>query len=125
MTNKHVILIKNVNTILYCNKWKETVHFYQHVLNLPITFFSSWFVEFKLAGSAHLSIADKKKTTRKSTGEDGITLALQVENLDKLWQYFQKNGFNPSPVQKHPWSARVFYISDPEGHRIEAWSSSE
>ena len=117
------IFIRNTNTILYCKKWRETVEFYQHRLELPITFSSDWFVEFKLSGIAHLSVADDKKATIKSCKGAGITLTLQVDAIDETWQYLRNNGLSLEQVKEHPWGGRAFYLFDPEGHRIEIWSS--
>ncbi|HAE23084.1 MAG TPA: glyoxalase, partial [Spirochaetaceae bacterium] len=36
------------NIILYCEKWPETVDFYQTGLQLPVTVSKDWFVEFRL-----------------------------------------------------------------------------
>jgi catechol 2,3-dioxygenase-like lactoylglutathione lyase family enzyme len=113
---------KNTNTILYCKKWQETVDFYRYRLKLPINFASDWFVEFKLTETAHLSVADERRATIKSCGGAGITLTLQVESINEVWEYLHNNGLPLEPVQKHSWGAHVFYFLDPEGHRIEVWS---
>jgi uncharacterized glyoxalase superfamily protein PhnB len=115
--------IKSTNTILYCKKWQETVDFYKDLLKFPVTFSSEWFVEFKLAASAHLSIADEQRATVKSCEGQGITLALQVEDIDEAWKNLHETGLCPGPVKEHAWGAKVFYFFDPEGHRIEVWSS--
>jgi len=113
---------KNTNTILYCKKWQETVDFYRYRLKLPISFASDWFVEFKLTETAHLSVADERRATIKSCGGAGITLTLQVESINEVWEYLHNNGLPLEPVQEHSWGAHVFYFLDPEGHRIEVWS---
>jgi len=113
---------KNTNTILYCKKWQETVDFYRYLLKLPINFASDWFVEFKLTETAHLSVADERRATIKSCGGAGITLTLQVESINEVWEYLHNNGLPLEPVQEHSWGAHVFYFLDPEGHRIEVWS---
>ncbi len=119
---KNSLSFKNANTILYCHKWRETAAFYQEVLNLPITFASDWFVEFQLVGTAHLSIANADRTTISSHGA-GITLTLQVESADAAWKQLSKLGLRLESVRDHVWDARVFYLFDPEGHRLEIWSS--
>ena len=70
------------NTILYCKKWDATIRFYRDGLQLPVIFATNWFVEFALTASSRLSIADEKHSTIKSCGNEGITIALQVENID-------------------------------------------
>ena len=116
------IALKSTNTILYCKKWPETVEFYRRILELPETFQSDWFIEFQLADTAHLSIADERRATIKSGHGAGITLTLQVDSADEIWQQLHAQGIDPQPVKNHAWGARVFYIFDPEGHRLEFWS---
>ena len=111
------------NIILYCEKWKETVRFYRDALALEITFSSKWFVEFSLNEKSRLSIADQARSSIKSTDQKGITITLQVRNIDKLWNDFNKKNLDPTPIKIHPWNAKVFYVFDPEGHRIEIWQT--
>ncbi len=113
---------KNANTILYCNKWQETVDFYKDCLGLPITHNAGWFIEFKLTETAHISIADESRASIKGCWGVGVTLALQVESAEETWQYLSNSGLAIEPVREHPWGSYVFYFSDPEGHRIEVWS---
>lgn len=113
---------KTANTILYCRRWKETVAFYQQQLGLPITFSTDWFVEFSLAGAAHLSVADEARASVKSSGGQGLTLALQVDSAATLWQHLQESDLHPQPLRDHPWGAQAFYLFDPEGNRLEIWS---
>ena len=115
--------IKTANTILYCGKFEETVEFYRDHLKLPVNFSTDWFVEFCLSAASRLSIADEKRASIKSCRGKGVTLALEVENIDKAWEDIDKAGLNPTGIRKHFWNARVFYLFDPEGHRIEIWES--
>ncbi len=115
--------IKNTNTILYCEKWHQTVDFYQKQLKLPINFKTDWFVEFKLTDTAHVSIVDESKATIKSSKGAGITLTLQVDDINETWKNLHNSGLSLGPIKNHKWGALVFYFLDPEGHRIEVWSS--
>jgi predicted enzyme related to lactoylglutathione lyase len=117
--------IKRVNTILYCRKWQETVCFYKQDLSLPVTFSTDWFVEFQFGAGACLSIADEARATISSGRGAGITLTCQVENADEAWLRLRNIGLVSEPVKDHPWGARVFYLFDPEGHRLEIWSPAE
>lgn len=116
--------IQTVNTILYCKRWRQTVGFYQHRLQLPVTFASSWFVEFRLSEGARLSVADERHASIKSAGGGGITITLQVQNADAARLALQEGGIDPGPVKDHAWGARAFHFADPEGHRLEVWSSA-
>lgn len=113
---------KSANIILYCQKWAETVAFYQHGLGLPVTYASDWFVEFRLAQGAYLSVADEARATVKSSGGAGLTVTLRVDDVQRAWQQLQNRGLALDPVRQHAWGAYVFYFYDPEGHRLEIWS---
>ena len=117
------LIPQTVNTILYCRAWTETVAFYRDHLALPITFTSNWFVEFALTDNARLSVADERRATIKSSNGAGITLTFQVDDADRYWATFQESGLQPTPCHTHAWGARTFYLRDPEGNRLEIWSS--
>ncbi len=117
--------IKTANTILYCRKWEETVRFYRDSLNLAVNFSTDWFVEFCVGPTSRLSVADEKRASIKSCKEKGVTLSLEVPNIDDAWRHADKAGLNPTTVKKHPWDALVFYLFDPERHRVEIWQTVE
>ena len=112
------------NIVLYCKKWDATVRFYRDGLQLPVLFSADWFIEFGLTETSRLSIANEKHTSVKSCGGLGITITLQVEDIDGTCEDAANKGLNPTEIKSHPWDARNFYIFDPEGHRIEMWQSS-
>ena len=109
------------NTIIYCRDWEATVRFYRDALGLPVSMANDWFVEFCLTATARLSVADERHATIKSCGKNGITIALQVEDIDGARARTAEAGMDPSETKDHAWGARVFYVYDPEGHRIELW----
>jgi predicted enzyme related to lactoylglutathione lyase len=113
--------IKSTNTILYCKKWRETVAFYQSGLKLPITAMNDWFVEFKLNVTARLSVADESRTSITSNHGSGITIGLQVEDVETTRMQLMEAGLHPTEIKK-VWGAQVIYIHDPEGNRIEFWA---
>lgn len=109
------------NTILYCQKFDKTVYFYREFLGLPVLFENDWFVEFELNSVSRLSIADENRSSVKSSSGAGITLALEVADIETLWEQMRNAKLNPTAIIEHPWKATVFYFLDPEGHRIEIW----
>jgi catechol 2,3-dioxygenase-like lactoylglutathione lyase family enzyme len=112
------------NIILYCKQWDQTLGFYKNLLNLPVNFANEWFVEFRLSASCRLSVADERRASIKSCKGRGITLALEVDALERTHQQMREAGMEPTPIKQHPWDARVFYLFDPEGHRIEIWQKN-
>lgn len=113
--------IETVNIILYCAKWDEMVTFYQTKLGLQVTTTTDWFVEFHLAGTSRLSVANETRTSIKSSEGKGITIGLQVPDAPAARDHFIRQGLNPTGI-KEVWGAQVFYLFDPEGNRIELWS---
>ncbi|WP_035255458.1 VOC family protein [Desulfatiglans anilini] len=115
--------MKSANTILYCREWEETVRFYRDRLHLPVRFSNDWFVEFELTQGARLSVADERRSSVKSSRGLGITLALEVDDIEGVREYAERAGLKPTALRRHPWDARVFYLVDPEGHRVEIWQA--
>ncbi len=113
--------INRTNAILYCNRWEETVRFYRDVIKLPVLVKKGWFIEFQLAGSACLSVADAAHASISSAGGAGITLSWQVENLEAVHDRMVSDGVDVTPIQAN-WGARTCFVFDPEGNRIELWS---
>lgn len=118
MTDKS---FQTANTIFYCKNWEQTVAFYRDRLGLPVNFSNDWFVEFRLTDGSRISIADESRASIKSCGGGGLTLALEVNDIDSVRADMERSGIEPTEIRDHPWGARVFYFYDPEGHRIEVW----
>jgi catechol 2,3-dioxygenase-like lactoylglutathione lyase family enzyme len=116
--------IKTFNTILYCSKWKETVSFYQRVLDLPVLTSLDWFIEFEISDTARLSIADESKASIVSNHGKGVTITFEVDDIQTTLSNLLRLGFDELEILDHAWGARVIYIHDPEGNRIEFWSSN-
>jgi predicted enzyme related to lactoylglutathione lyase len=109
------------NTILYCEKWPETVVFYQTGLHLPVTVSKDWFVEFRLTDTARLSIADTGRTSRNTSRGQGHLITFQVKDMKETRSRLCRAGLNPTPVITHAWGAKVMYLTDPEGNCLEFW----
>jgi catechol 2,3-dioxygenase-like lactoylglutathione lyase family enzyme len=115
---------KTTNTILYCRKWEKTVAFYKTLLNRPIKTSKDWFVEFKLNETSCLSIADAARASIDSSHGAGITITLEVDDIEITHAYLTELALDPSPIKDHIWGARVVHVFDPEGHRVEFWAQS-
>ena len=114
-----------VNTILYCRQWPAMVNFYRDQLRLPVNFATDWFIEFYLTDNSRLSIADEKRASIKSASGKGITITLEVEEIEPIHKKLQDAGLMPTRVRQHPWNAKVFHLLDPEGNRLEVWQSTD
>lgn len=116
-------IINRINTILYCRRWSAAVAFYRDVLGLAVHLETDWFVEFKVAGEAFLSIADEGRASVKSAGGEGITLSFQVGDATVWHGRLERCGVEVGQIRRQ-WGALAFFFRDPEGHRIEIWSSA-
>ena len=114
--------IRMANTIVYCAQWEETVDFYKYRLQLEVTTALDWFVEFKLNETARLSIADATRTSMEACKGKGITIAMEVEDIASSHVFLEQAGLHPQAIRDHACGAKVFYLHDPEGNRLEFWS---
>jgi catechol 2,3-dioxygenase-like lactoylglutathione lyase family enzyme len=119
---KPLIEPKRTNTILYCQRWPETVAFYKDHLRLSVAFANDWFVEFQLTGSSFLSIAHAARATITAVQGQGMTLTLEVANVAAVKAELEKLGIPTMPLKRR-WNALAFYCFDPEGHRLEFWTA--
>ncbi|MFO8043047.1 MAG: VOC family protein [Alkalispirochaeta sp.] len=110
------------NTILYCSRWQETVAFYRDILELSITMQNEWFVEFHLTSGATLSVADQSRATIDSSRGAGITISLHVDDVDQARTTLEQRDVSPGNVRSI-WGAQAFYLTDPEGTRLEFWGT--
>jgi catechol 2,3-dioxygenase-like lactoylglutathione lyase family enzyme len=115
------VKIKAANTILYCKKWQETIAFYRDRLKLLVISSNEWFVEFKLNEMSRLSVADETRTSIKSGDGKGITISLQVSDIEQTRAELMDAGITPTPI-KEVWGSKAIYVHDPEGNRLEFWA---
>ena len=115
------VQIKSTNTILYCKKWEDTVVFYRTGLKLLAISSNDWFVEFKLNEVARLSVADEARTSIESGNGKGITISLQVDDIEQTRADLMEARITQTPI-KEVWGSKVIYVHDPEGNRLEFWS---
>lgn len=113
------------NTILYCNRWAETVDFYRRLLGLPVTTDKDWFVEFRVTETSFLSVANERRASIDSAGGQGVTLSLRVQCVKAMHERLSRGGVVPGSVTRHPWGAMSFFCRDPEGYRLEFWEPLE
>ncbi len=97
------------------------MNFYKTGLSLPIMTSTEWFVEFKLTGTSRLSVADESRASIKSGSGKGITIGMQVRDIERTRTQLEEAELNPTTI-KEVWGAKTFYVFDPEGNRIEFWS---
>ena len=90
-------------------------------LKLLVLSSNEWFVEFKLNESSRVSVADEARTSVKSGEGKGLTLSLQVDDIEQTRKELMQAGLTPTPVRE-VWGSKVIYVYDPEGNRLEFWS---
>lgn len=115
------LAIVRTNTILYCERWTDTVAFYRDTLDLTVTHTTEWFVEVHLSGSAHLSLTDASQTSIAPSHGAGITLSWQVADLATTRSTLVAAGLAVTAIAAR-WNSSYVELNDPEGTRIELWS---
>lgn len=114
---------ERTNTILYCERWQETVAFYRDVFGLPVAFTNDWFVEFALGPGSFLSVADAARSSIAPGGGAGLTLSWQVGDVEEARTRLLAAGAAVAETGLR-WGAAVVDLFDPEGNRIELWSDA-
>ncbi len=122
LERRDVVLPRSANFIMYRRSWSDTVAFYRDRLGLTETFRNEWFVEFGLGPDAHVSIADAARASVGAVGGTGVTLSLEVSDLEYVRAGLAGRGVDPGPLSKR-FDALVFDVHGPEGNRIEFWSA--
>ncbi len=113
---------RRVNTLLYVQRFAECVAFYRDRLGLPEVFANAWFVEFGVNPGACVSVVEKRSTRMRDKPFVAQTLTFEVIDVDAAHAVLAERGIEPGPVKRHGFGARVFYVRDPEGNRLEFWS---
>ena len=94
----------------------ESVRFYRDVLGMELLYggedagFSS--LRAKDAQSAILNLEQGDTVTRWGR------LVFHVTDVDGLWTYLNKSGFDPAIPQDASWGERYFHMPDPDGHQL-------
>lgn len=115
------VRVERANTIVYCDRWEQTVAFYRALLGDVVVFENDWFVELAVGGGSSLSVADASRATIASSGGAGITLSWEVADVAAERERLLGRGFEVSVVRRR-FGSPVVDLRDPEGHRIELWS---
>lgn len=116
--------VERANTILYCSNWSATVAFYRDVLGFPVSADRGWFVEFQLAADAFVSVADASRATIASANGAGITLTWQVADVEAARDTLVERGVDCSPIAQR-WGCDSTFFTDPEGNRVELWTTAD
>ena len=109
------------HTILYTDRWAETVAFYRDSLSLTIAFENEWFVEFVVGPGSFISIADAARSSIAPAHGDGITLSFQVDDVHAARSDLIKAGVKTGDVGVR-WGVDVVDVHDPSGNRLEFWA---
>lgn len=56
----------------------------------------------------------------KGGSQKGITLTLQVKDIDTIWNEFEKTGLKPTPIKKHSWDAHTFLYMTLKGTELKS-----
>ncbi len=115
------IAVRRFNTLLYVRHFSACVAFYRDGLGLPESFANAWFVEFTVNAGACVSVISKDSTRMRDAPFVTQTMTFEVTDVDATHDLLLARGLAPGDVHVHGFGARVFYLRDPEGNRLEFW----
>ena len=78
-----------------------------------------WKVRYDPLTNGHLAQGVHDNGNVDTVGAFGLILTWEVEDIIAARNLMISSGIKPSEISRHPWGAMVFYLRDPEGHRIE------
>ncbi|MCY8106405.1 VOC family protein [Bacillus mojavensis] len=119
--------------ILYVSDSQRSIHFYQHILGLPIRAEHGTYVEFD-TGSTILALNTResvKEMTPLEIPETPVSsqtfeIGFVTENVEAVIKKVREHGVTIIGEPKvKPWGQTVAYIADPDGHYIEICSPME
>jgi len=118
-----MLRVSSFHTVLFCEKWEECVSFYRDVLGFRIVEKRDRFVEFEVTGGARIGILRPLNPPARQRGHDSVILSFRVADIEETHAELKSRCAELPAVREHPWGARVFELRDPEGWRLEFWSS--
>ena len=118
-----MIDVERTNTVLYCDRWSDSVSFYRDALGFEIVFENDWFVEFAVHPGAFVSVADAARSSIRSGDGAGLTLSWQVADVETVRAALATAGVEVGAIRTR-FGAQVVDVFDPAGNRIEFWSGS-
>ena len=71
---------------------------------------------------SRLSVANEARSSIDSNQGKGITISLQVADMDQTRIELIEVGITPTPI-KEICGSKAMYIHDPEGNRLKFWMS--
>ena len=118
-----MLRVSSFHTVLFCEKWEECVSFYRDVLGFRIVEKRDRFVEFEVTGGARIGILRPLHPDAREPDHEPVILSFRVSNIEETHADLKMRFSRLPAVREHPWGAMVFELRDPEGWRLEFWSS--
>lgn len=119
-----VMITRRSNTILYTDRWSDTVAFYRDALGFEVAFQNAWFVEFSVAADAFVSVADASRSTIAAGTGAGLTLSFEVDDLEAVRVDLVRAGAAAGELGSR-FGASTLDVYDPVGNRLEFWSRDD
>lgn len=107
--------VERVSAItLVVRDMRKAVDFYGNVLGLKMIYggSDSSFTSFDVNGT-FLNL-EAGKLSNKNWGR----VIFYVDNVDELFDYLKKKGFEADEPRDAKWGERYFHVRDPDGHEI-------
>ena len=114
--------IGKLTPLITTNKLDEIVEFYTKYFKFTVEFQTEGFLVLKSSDKS-VEVAFMKSATSEKNGDnypefqgDGITLTMEVENVDEIHDELNKLGLKIiMPLENRAWGDRSFSLNDPCG----------
>lgn len=105
-------------TFLGTTNLANTAEFYERVLGLELVVDQGTCRIYRTAGSAYLGFCQRETAPE---GCDQVVLTLVTDEVDECAQYLLSQGIqlDHPPKINHKYNIYHFYLSDPNGYKIE------
>lgn len=116
--------VESFHTILLCSKWDASVTFYREILQFGVVDEKPGFVEFEVAEGSRIGLIRASGGRSKGDVPIPLVLSFRVDDIEKIHRILSGRCKTITAIKEHPWGAFVFELKDPEGRRLEFWTSS-
>jgi len=104
--------------------------FFSRAFDVGPRFANDMFAEFVFTSRFRVAIftpaGASARTFRSQAGRDGVALGVTVADVDATYRTLQQmpgEAHLSGPPKDHPWGAKSFLVTDPDGNRWEVCQS--
>ena len=118
------LAVTSFHTVLFCREWEACTVFYRDVIGFPVLERRKGFLELQVTPESRIGLLWERRPQAAHEPAGRFLLSFRVPDVHETHKKLTSRGLDPAPVRQHPWGAEVLEARDPEGRRLEFWSSA-